>query len=458
MTTTASPRPTPAPPREYHFPRFTRHHLPNSIGVVVATASKLPVVTVLAVIDAGASQDPQGKEGVGALTARLLLEGAGQLDGNDLAEHFERIGASVEAHADWDVTVVSLTVLRSRLPEAMGLLRDLLRHPSFPEREVTRLREERLADLLQQRTEPRTLADDRFYDAVYESSSRYALPEAGSVASVRSLVRDDVANFHRVHYRPNSTTIVFAGDVTEHDALELSARLFGEWQNSETSSIRTQVDVARPGRLVRVVGKSDAPQSEIRVGHRGQPRTISDYFATTVMNAVLGGLFSSRINLNLREVHGYTYGASSYFEWRRAAGPFVVSTAVKSEVTGAAVREILLEIDRMRSSPIGQDELTLATSYLDGVFPIRYETSSAIATALANMIIYGLSPDYYDTYRASVRAVTTTDVLRAAEAHLHPDNIRVVIVGDPTVAGEQLTEVTGLPVDVTRADEGAVAP
>jgi zinc protease len=203
------------------------------------------------------------------------------------------------------------------------------------------------------------------------------------------------------------------------------------------------------------VAKADAPQSEVRVGHAGLSRSAPDYFDVLVMNAVLGGLFSSRINLNLREAHGYTYGAFSAFEWRRGAGPFVVHTAVKSDVTGEAVREILSEIDRMRHEEISPDELTLATSYLDGVFPIRYETTSAIAGALANLIIHGLPEGYYDQYRAHVRGVTTAGVLRAAQRHLHPDRLRIVVVGDPALVAGPLGDISGLPVDIVPAqDEG----
>ncbi len=453
----AAPRPRAAAPREYHFPRFTQHVLPNGVGVIVAPVAKLPLVTVLAVVEAGASTDPDGKEGIASLTARLLLEGTRDLDANALSDRFERIGAAIEVHADWDVTVASLTALRGRLPEAFSLLRDILRDPAFPEREVSRLKGERLADLLQQQAEPRTLADDRFYEAVYDGSSRYARPEAGSTTTVRALTREDVLAFHSARYVPTGVTLVVAGDVSEQDALSLAAERFSDWTGTAPSPVARIVDAGRAGKLVRVVGKSDAPQSEVRVGHRGLKRNIPDYFATTVMNAVLGGLFSSRINMNLREAHGYTYGANSLFEWRRHAGPFMVSTAVKSEVTGAAVREILNEIVRMRAGQIDDGELTLATHYLDGVFPIRYETTSAIATALANMHIFGLPKDYYDTYREHVRGVTTAGVLQAAKSHLRADDLCIVVVGDPAVIVDQLAEVTGAAVDVTRADDGGTS-
>ena len=245
---------------------------------------------------------------------------------------------------------------------------------------------------------------------------------------------------------------MIAGDVTMAQASTLADDLFGDWVGERPAAATPGIDAAQPGRLTRVVAKADAPQSEVRVGHAGLPRRAPDYFDTMVMNAVLGGLFSSRINLNLREAHGYTYGAFSGFEWRRGAGPFVVSTAVKSDVTAVAVQEILGEIERIRREEISEDELTLATSYLDGVFPIRYETTSAIAAALANLVIHELPDDYYDRYRERVRAVTTLGVLRAAQAHLHPDQLRIVVVGDPAVIATPLGEAAGMTTDVVSAD------
>jgi len=456
-TTTRTPtrpptaRPAPAAPRSYHFPRFEQRRLANGLRVVVAPVTKLPLVTAVALIEAGATQEPVGKEGVATLTAQMLLEGAAGLDGAALADRFERIGASVEAYADWDVAAVTLSALSTRLPESLALVRDLLRAPTFPEREVARLRDERLAELLQQLAEPRGLADEQFSHVVYEPKARYAMPADGETNTVGALTADDVRAFYAARYQPAAVTLVFAGDVTMDQVVALVEPLFGDWSGKPTSDRRSAIDAAQPGRLLRVVAKSDAPQSEVRVGHVGLPRSTRDYFDVLVMNAVLGGLFSSRINLNLREAHGYTYGAFSAFDWRRGAGPFVVNTAVKSDVTGDAVREILSEIERIRREEIGEDELTLATSYLDGVFPIRYETTGAIAGALASLVIHGLPDDYYDRYRERVRGVTTAGVLRAAKEHLHPDRLRVLVVGDPAVVTAPLSKVMEMKADVIAA-------
>lgn len=433
MTASAVPRPAPAEPRPYAFPRFARRTLSNGMHLVVAPVHRLPIVTVIAVVDAGAVCDPVGREGLAALVASMLPEGTASMDGEALALRFERLGASFSASADWDVAVASLTVTRPHLADALALFAETLTAPSFPARELERLKAERLAELLQLRTEPRGLADEMTSHFVYAPESRYARPAGGGAAAVEAITARDVGELYTARYRAEGTTIVMAGDVSLDDAAALVEEAFGIWGGSAPAAISV-VDAPSPGgRAVHVVTKPDAPQSEIRVAHAGIPRVHPDYFRVVIMNAVLGGLFSSRINLNLRERNAYTYGARSEFDWRRGAGPFLVSTAVASDVTAAATREILGEIDRIRSEPISEEELTLATSYLSGVFPIRYETTAAIATALANLVVYGLDDSYFDTYRANIGSVTAADVLETAQRHLHPERLRIVVVGDPAL-------------------------
>ena len=446
MTTTH--RPAPGPARDYRFPRFHRFSLTNGLRVIVAPVAKLPIVTILAVVDAGAAADPAREEGVASLTARAFAEGTGATDGAALTDRFERLGTALDAHADWDSAVASVTVLTGRLPEAVALMAEVLTTPIFPEREVERLKGERIAELLQLRAEPRGLADELFSRFAYDARSRYAEPEGGSAASVSSLDRARVAAFHRARYTPGATTLVLAGDVTVATAEALVTRALGAWAGHAPAAAHIDDRPATSSRAVHLVSKEDAPQSELRLGHVGVPRSHPDYFDIVVMNAVLGGLFSSRINLNLREAHGYTYGAFSGFDWRRQAGPFVVSTAVKSDVTHEAAREILLEIGRMRATTIAADELTLATSYLDGVFPIRYETTSAIAVALAGLVVHGLPDDYYDRYRSRIRAVTVEGVLEAARRYLHPGRLQLVVVGDPATVRAGLEALRAGPVRV----------
>lgn len=430
-TRTKASRPVPGPPREYHFPRFHRRELANGVQLVVAPVTKLPLVTVVVLIDAGAVCDPQGREGTAQLAAKLLLEGTERNDGAELIERFESLGASVDASADWDAAAITMTALAENLPAAFALLGEVVRTPAFRAREVERLKAERCAELLQLRAEPRGLADELFSRFLYIPTSRYARPEGGDEKSVGAIEREHILAFYESRYVPKAATVIVAGDITVDRAEELARRALGEWKGEEPERIVADDLPARLDRAVHLIAKSDAPQSELRIGHVGISRNHPDFFPTNVMNAVLGGLFNSRINLNLREAHGYTYGAFSAYEWRRQAGPFVVYTAVRSDITHDAAREILREIDRIRAEPVTADELSLATSYLDGVFPIRFETTAAIAAALSVLVIHGLPNDYYDRYRERVRSMTTEQILQAAQRYLHPESLQMIVVGDP---------------------------
>jgi zinc protease len=424
VTFLGSPRPEPATAKKYVFPTVIRASLRNELRVAIAPVTRLPLVTVVALVDAGAARDSAGAEGSASLTAHALSEGTKRLDGASLVEQFEALGTGL------DTGMVSLTVAPARLETAVALLGEVVAAPAFPEREVERLKAERLAELLQQRAEPRSLADDKFDHFLYPRGSRYGIPQAGDQASVATLDARRIRTFHHQHYGPARTTLIFVGDVTGDHAVHLTGRALEAWSGSAALNVATGDDAHALMRRIHIVNKNDAPQSEVRVGHRGVPRSHPDYFPVVVMNALLGGLFSSRLNLNLRERKAYTYGARSAFAWRRGAGPFVVSTAVKTEVTDAAVREIVREIEMLREEPVDATELSVATAYLEGVFPIRYETTYAVAQAIANAEVYSLGDDYYTRYRERVRAVTAADVQKAAETHLHPDELLVLAVGD----------------------------
>lgn len=436
-------RPVPGPTRAYQFPAFERVTLPNGLTILVAPTHKLPLVTLLAVVDGGATNDRAGREGEVELVARLLSEGTREREPAAFTEQVERLGGSLDSGADWDSATAGITVLSSRFEEAMALLAEVLTAPALSPRETERLANERLAEILHRTSEPRGLADDMFAHFAYDGAARYARPDGGTAESVRAIDHDDVLRAYASSWAPARATIVVAGDILAGRVESAVDTVLGSWRHDAVAD-RAIVDASAGGeRCVRVVHKADAPQSEIRVGHPAVPRTHPDYFPLVVMNAILGGLFNSRINLNLREVHAYTYGAFSSFDWRRQRGPFVVSTAVERDVTAAAVGEILHEVERMRTEPVTADELSLATSYLDGVFPIRFESTGAVAGALASLVTFGLPRDFFDSYRERIRAVTADDVQRVAREQLQPERMSIVIVGDMDRIGGSL-EAAGL--------------
>jgi zinc protease len=434
-------RPLPAPSRAYHFPAFERGELPNGARLIVCRIPKLPLATLMAVIDAGSGRDPAGLEGTARLTAKLLIEGTREHTGGELAQAFEGIGTSLDTGADWDSAIARVTFLTEHLDAVTALVGEVLAGPTFPERELQRLKSERIADLLQIESEPRGLADEAFESFLYTQDSRFSIPSGGSKTSVSAIGIDDVRHFHAAAHKPRNTTLIVAGDVGFEDVHKQLSHRLSEWVGESNAPGARPNALAGAERRIKLIEKLDAPQSEIRVGHFGLPRRHPDYFPVVVMNAILGGLFGSRINLNLREAHGYTYGASSYFDWRRDIGPFVISTAVATEVTGAALKEILLEIDKIRDEPVAESELSLAKDYLDGVFPIRYETTAAVASALANLVTQDLEDAYFDTYRARIRDVTRDDVLSAARQHLHPERLQTLVVGNVAAIRDQVANL-----------------
>ena len=449
-------RPPAGPARAYAFPRTERFVLSNDIVLHVVPLRRLPVVSALFMVDAGAECDFPDKAGVAALTVESLGEGTAVHDADSLASAFERLGGSLDTDVSWNRAEGSTTVLTPRFDAALRLVGEVVSTPVFPAHDVERLRDERLAELLQQRAEPRGLADDMFARFVYAEGSRYALPDGGDERTVRTLSRSDVQSHYSAYFTPARATLVIAGDVEGEAVRALAEDVFASWVVEGSAPAAVQVSSAHVQRGVHLVEKRDAPQSELRIGHLSVPRLHPDFYAISVMNAILGGLFNSRINLNLREAHAYTYGAFSLFDWRRYGSTFEVSTAVRSDVTAAAVREVLEEIDRIRETRVDPAELSLAVDYLTGVFPIRFESTTAIADAIAAREAYGLEHDYYDTYRERMAAITADDVLSVAQQHLDPARLQIVAVTDARAVRPSLEALKLGPIHVYSTD-GAIA-
>jgi predicted Zn-dependent peptidase len=429
-------RPSAAPPREYHFPRFERRVLANGLGIVTAHVPGRPLLTAQLLIrgDAGGgvSSEPAELGGITVLMARALSEGTQRRDAVALIEAAERLGAELSADAGWDSIAAGVEVPRSRLEPALALLAEMALEPSFPEHEVARLREERLNDLKQAKADPRRRIERIFPEQLYAAGSAYARPLAGIEDTVARIDRATVAGRHAELMRPGAATLIVAGDLSD---LDLDARIesaFSEWPGSGPAPETPPTPVAARAGAPRilVVDRPGSPQSEVRIGHHGLPRNVPDFHAIAVMNTILGGLFNSRLNQLLREEKGYTYGVHSAFDFRRGAGPFVVRCAVQSEVTVPAVVEILNVLRGMREDPATTEELTLARDYLVGVFPLRFETAGQVAAALGGLVVFELPDDELDRYRPAVAAVTADAVQAAADAHVRPDEATIVLVGD----------------------------
>jgi len=429
-------RPNPDPVRSYHFPSVQHRQTSNGIRIIVAEVARVPLATLHYVIDGGAIYEPASTAGLAQLTARGLAEGTATLTGDDIAQRFELLGSSFEPDAGWETMELRNTVQSSQLHDTAALCAKVLTSPAFRDEDLSRLREERIAELMHRDAEPRGLADDSFARFVYGTDSRLQFPIGGERETIRDFSASAAQTWHQRMVRPERLAVIAAGNVSADDVLSTVEQTLGSWRVPEVPERQQTARIPHGHLATYFVSKAAAPQSELRIGHTGPPRSHSDFFAITVLNAILGGLFGSRLNLNLREKHGYTYGAFSSFQWRRDGSTFCVSTAVQSDATFRALQEIRAEIDRVRGEAVSAQELSLAVEHLQGVFPIRFETTDALANAIGVQHVFRLPRNYFDEYRDRIGAVNQADVLRVAQEQLRPDAMLTCIVGNASLQDE----------------------
>lgn len=459
MTEVVATRPVPGTPRPYEFPPVTRSRLANGLSLLVVDLPGRPLVSASLILPNGAVDERAAEAGATVLAARAMSEGTERYDAIGLVEAAERLGASLHAEAGWDATSTGVDVPAARLEPALELLAEMTAHPTFPAAEVDRLRDERLNDLLQARADPRRRAEEAFVETIYTPDSPYHRPSGGTRETVERLDSRRVRAAWARGFDPARATLVVGGDLTGLDVPRIVERLFGGWV-AEPSATTSDSIVAKPAvrsRLVRVIHRPGAVQTEIRIGHPGLPRRIPDFHALSVMSAILGGLFNSRLNMKLREEKGYTYGASAGFDLRRAAGPFAARAAVNTEATVPAIAEFLAELERIASEPVTADELRAARDFLVGVFPLRFETPGAVVGALASLVVHELGEDELARFRPAIEAVTIEEVAKAARDHIELKRAAIVLVGDADAFGADLEAAAFGPVTAER-DDGPVEP
>jgi len=455
VTGIVATRPVPGMPRPYEFPPFQRDRLSNGLRLITVHLPGRPLVTASLILLNGVADEPPDEAGATVLAARALSEGTERYDAIALVEATERLGATLHAEAGWDASSASVDVPAARLAPALELLAEIVARPTFPEAEVERLRDERLNDILQARADPRRRADEAFVETIYAKDSPYHRPSGGTKETVARLDGQRLRAAYSRGVNPAAATLIVAGDLSGLDVPEIAGRLFGSWAADPSARLpgpvvdRTEVG----SRFVRVIHRPGAVQTEIRIGHRGAPRQIPDFYPLAVMGAILGGLFNSRLNMKLREEKGYTYGANAGYDLRRGAGPFSARAAVNTEATVPAIVDFLGELNRIREAPVDDDELRSARDFLVGVFPLRFETPGAVVGALANIVVHDLPDDELTRYRPAVEAVTGPDVEQAARSRLEPDRSAIVLVGDADAFGRDLEAAGFGPVTIERDDE-----
>ena len=429
--------------------------LPNGLTVIaLPQTGGVPVVSARLVLRSGSDANPLDEPGLASFTADVLDHGTATRNAVQIAEELAQIGASLTTATSLDATTVSTGSLSRNFPAALALAADIVMRPAFPSEEVDRVRSTRLTTLVQQRGNPVQIADDVAGKILY-GAHQYGVNELGTVESNKRLMRDDLQAFWRQHFVPGNAALVVTGAITVPELRKLAQSAFGSWPRGTAAPAKLGVPVTVPARLV-IVDRPGSPQTQLRVSTFGVPRTSPDYVPVRVMNTILGGMFASRINMNLRETHGYTYGARSQFQFLRSGGPFWVTTGVRTDVTAPAVHEVMLELRKMTETRVTPEELTLAKDAMTLQLPALFETSDGTTASLATLFTHGLPLNYYSNLSEQISVVDAHAVQEVAKKYLVPEKFTVVAVGDRSKIGEALEKELGTAAVVRDADGAPV--
>jgi len=429
------------PERPFTFPDIRRVTLANGLRVWTVEHHQVPLVSVLALVPAGAAADPSDRPGLAAITGDMLDEGCGDKGALDVHEALGRIGAQLDLDVGHDATVLGLTTLERYLDRGLELVRDMLIRPRFEQREFDRVRDLRLNRLLQLKDMPPALADRAFTQLLYRGHPYGHLP-IGSEGSLRAMMIRDITLFHRRAFVPSQTTVIAVGDASHERLVEAVSRAFEAWAADSTEPPINPdgfPPASQPAMQLALVHRAGGAQSELRIGHVALPRKSPDYHAALVANMILGGQFVSRINMNLREDKGYTYGVRTAFEFRRAPGPFVLHASVQADATADALREAIGEMRAIRGErPVTAQELELGRASLTRGYPRNFETADQVARGAAQLALYDLPNDYFTTFVPRVLALNEDTVTAAAAKHIDPSRLLTVVVGDRDKLGPSL--------------------
>ncbi len=417
-----------APP-DLTLPVMTRTTLPNGLELVIVEQHELPVADFILLVQTGGEGDPARKAGVASLTAAMLQEGTTSRTSLDIADQEAYLGANIQTGSGWDATNISLHTPTAQLDSALALFADVALRPNWSTKELARLRDERMTSLMQIRDRAPAIADRAYASILYGGDHPYGRPLTGTEASTKAIQRADLQRFYGTYFRPNNATMIIVGDVSASDITPRVEALFGKWSPGKVPNVEFREPRLPAATTVYLIDKPGAPQSSVRIGTVGVPRSTDDYFALLVMNTILGGSFTSRLNANLRETKGYTYGANSRFDMRRAAGPFTARAEVTGGKTDSSLFEFMKELRAIRDT-VPSPELEKAKRYLQLGLPARFETTGDIASQIIPIVLYDLPTDYFNTYVRRIEDVTQADIQRVANRYVDPARMSIVIVGD----------------------------
>ena len=429
--------PEPGPARPFAFPAIEKSTLPNGVRVWTVRHAQVPIISFDLLVRRGASADPPGKDGLAALTADMLDEGTGDRSAIAMHEALARLGAQFDTDIGSDATSVSVTVLARFARPALTLLADVVARPALRDDDFARVRQLRLHRLTQLRDMPGVVADRAFLKLLY-GPHPYGHSPIGSESTLAAMTVDDVRAFHAAAVRPSVATLIAVGDCDHRTVVELAAEAFGDWRDGSADAATTDGAVPTAAAL-NIIPRPKAPQSELRIGHVAVPRDTPDYHALVLANTILGGQFVSRINLNLREDKGFTYGARTAFEFRRLPGPFVLQVSVQTTATARAIEESIGEIAGIRGPrPVTAEELALGIAALTRGYARNFETAEQIARAVMQLAMFDLPDDYFAQFVPAVSGVAAEDISRVMARHIDPARLTTLVVGDLDVVGADL--------------------
>lgn len=446
--TAALPKGGPDP--KLSLPKIEKTKLTNGLEIWMVEQRELPIIAMNMVFKTGSDNEPADKVGVSNFTAQLLDDGTKTRSAEELTNQLRQIGITgINAGSNWDSTFVAIQTLTKHFDKALELFADVIQNPSFPANELESLKARSLVGLRQQRANPNAISNVVYNKVLY---GEHPYGRDNNEATIRAITRDDVIKQFESTYRPNNAVLIVVGDFDKSSLRSKVEKAFAEWK---PGTVRNgELAAAKPleKTSIYLVDRPNSAQSIVSIGHVGISRMHPDYFPVLVMNSVLGGAFTSRINLNLREDKGYTYGARSSFAFRRGPGPFSAGGDIQTAVTKEAIVEFMKELKGIRDgNPITQRELDYNKQSLIRRYPAGFETVGAISNQIANLVTYGLPDNYFNDYIAKVNAVTLADVNRVAKSYLDPSRMAIVIVGDRKLIEPGLKEL-GYAIQILDAD------
>ncbi len=428
---------------EFHLPKFNKFTLNNGMKVLFVQKSSLPIIQLNMIVNGGSKYDSKNKSGLAHLTSLLIDEGAGEYDSLQLDNEFESIGSIFNIGTGNDNIGLTLLSLTENFERSLELLSLVYQSPNFTNDSFIREQKKLTSKILQYNDDPSHIATSNF-DKIIFDNTYYKNPTIGNISDVTSITNNNVIEFYKNYFTPNNTELVIVGSI---ELAELELLLNKYFIKASTNKLENKSGIVpfKQKSKFYFIHKDNAAQSEIRIGHISDKRNETDYFAKTIANSILGGQFSSRLNLNLREDKGFTYGITSGFSYYSDAGNFEIATSVNGKDTGAAIKEIEKEIAGIKAE-ITSSEIEFTKSYLIKRFPAMFETNSQIAHHLSSMLKHKLSENYFDTYIERITTCTKEEIETVAKEKIKPDELLFLVVGDKNIVLPQLKEITDLEI------------